>query len=237
MALANTMWNGKMKAVTFSYEDGVMQDEHMVRILNRYGLKGTFNLNASRHGYGAPGFQWVFRNKVNVARIPIERLKETYTGHEIAMHGYTHLRLDTVPHDVCKYEVLADRARLTEFFGKEPVGLAYPCAVEYNDGVIDILRENGVRYARGSGETLSFDPPKQLLCFDSTCEDLNPKLMELAERFVQMKPEKPQLFYIYGHTYAHDYFETWEKIERFCEFISGHDDIFYGTNAECLLGE
>lgn len=34
-----------MKAVTFSYDDGVTQDIRLVEILNRYGLKATFNLN------------------------------------------------------------------------------------------------------------------------------------------------------------------------------------------------
>ena len=35
-----------MKAVTFSYDDGVTQDIRLVEILNRYGLKATFNLNS-----------------------------------------------------------------------------------------------------------------------------------------------------------------------------------------------
>ncbi|MBQ8248317.1 MAG: polysaccharide deacetylase family protein [Clostridia bacterium] len=228
------MWNGKMKAVTFSYDDGVEQDKRITQILNRYNLKATFNLNGSRHISNGPGYPWVFRNKVTVARMPIEDLVDTYKGHEIAMHAYTHAKLDLVSPEVCKYEVLADKARLTDFFGKVPVGLAYPCGT-YNDTVIEVLRENGVKYARGCAETLSFDLPENLLAFDATCEDLNPKMMELAERFVEMKPDKPQLFYIYGHAYAHDYYESWEKLEEFCKFISGRDDIFYGTNAECLL--
>ena len=35
-----------MKAVTFSYDDGVTQDIRLVEILNRYNLKATFNLNS-----------------------------------------------------------------------------------------------------------------------------------------------------------------------------------------------
>ena len=35
---------GKPKALTLSYDDGVRQDERLVDILNRYGIKGTFNL-------------------------------------------------------------------------------------------------------------------------------------------------------------------------------------------------
>ena len=44
------MYNGKMKAVTFSYDDGVTQDTRLIEMLNKYGLKGTFNLNSELLG-------------------------------------------------------------------------------------------------------------------------------------------------------------------------------------------
>ena len=40
------MFNGKMKAVTFSYDDGVTQDIRLIELLNKYGLKCTFNINS-----------------------------------------------------------------------------------------------------------------------------------------------------------------------------------------------
>ena len=36
----------KMKAITFSYDDGVTQDIRLIELLNKYGLKCTFNLNS-----------------------------------------------------------------------------------------------------------------------------------------------------------------------------------------------
>ena len=33
--------DGKTKALTFSYDDGVMQDKRLVEILRKNGLKGT----------------------------------------------------------------------------------------------------------------------------------------------------------------------------------------------------
>ena len=41
---------GLMKAVTFSYDDAVTQDQRLIQILNKYGLKCTFNLNSARFG-------------------------------------------------------------------------------------------------------------------------------------------------------------------------------------------
>ena len=40
--------NGLMKALTLSYDDGTEQDVQLVEIMNRYGLKGTFNLNGGQ---------------------------------------------------------------------------------------------------------------------------------------------------------------------------------------------
>ena len=37
---------GRTKAFTLSYDDGVEADKKLVAILDKYGLKGTFNLNS-----------------------------------------------------------------------------------------------------------------------------------------------------------------------------------------------
>ena len=57
----------------------------------------------------------------------------------------------------------------------------------------------------------------------------------MGEDFINMKTDKPQIFYIWGHSYEFDMENTWAQFEEFCKFISGHDDIFYGTNKEILL--
>jgi len=44
------MFNGKLKAVTFSYDDGVMQDVRLIELLDKYNLKATFNLNSGNFG-------------------------------------------------------------------------------------------------------------------------------------------------------------------------------------------
>ena len=37
---------GRKKAFNITYDDGVWQDIPFVALLNKYGLKGTFNLNS-----------------------------------------------------------------------------------------------------------------------------------------------------------------------------------------------
>ena len=36
---------GKAKALTMSYDDGKVEDIRLLEIFNKYGIKGTFNLN------------------------------------------------------------------------------------------------------------------------------------------------------------------------------------------------
>ena len=44
------MFSGKMKAVTFSYDDGVTQDIRLAELFHKYGLKATFNINSELLG-------------------------------------------------------------------------------------------------------------------------------------------------------------------------------------------
>lgn len=36
----------KDKTLTLSYDDGAIYDRKLIEIMNKYGLKGTFNLNS-----------------------------------------------------------------------------------------------------------------------------------------------------------------------------------------------
>ena len=65
------MWNGKLKALTFSFDDGVLQDKKIIDILNKYNLKATFNLNSGHFGDSFP-LVW---EGVDVERIVITAKK------------------------------------------------------------------------------------------------------------------------------------------------------------------
>ncbi len=228
------MWNGKMKALTFSYDDGVQMDRRLAELFDRYGMKCTFNLNSglfqSRDNLHSP-----WNNKgVMIYKLPTEDMPEVYKNHEIAAHSFTHPHLEKLTREECTDQIVRDIDKLTEVFGKRPIGMAYPYGT-YSDMVVDVLKEQGIKYSRTVGATRNFELQSDLLRFDATCHHNDGKLMELAEKFVNMKPDKPQLFYVWGHSYEFDVDNNWEVIERFCEYMAGRDDIFYGTNAEVLL--
>ena len=71
----------------------------------------------------------------------------------------------------------------------------------------------------------------------ATCHHDDEMLFELAEKFIKAEPkeDEPMLFYVWGHSYEFDVNNNWDRIEKFCKMMAGRDDIFYGTNRECLV--
>ena len=70
------MWNNKKKAVTFSFDDGVTQDIRLIEILNKYGLKGTFNLNSGL--LGQPNELVRNDHLIRHDKIAPEKIKDVY---------------------------------------------------------------------------------------------------------------------------------------------------------------
>ena len=222
---------GRAKALTFSYDDGVEQDIRFVELLNKYNMKGTFNLN---------GGLYAAEDKVypegQVHRRMTERaITELYADgrHEVAVHSYTHPFLETLTPAVMAYEIVKDREKLEEQFGKIIRGMAYPQGT-FSDEVVDVLKSCGILYARTTKSTEKFDIPTDWLRLPATCHHNNPRLMELAEKFVTMDAKHhPRLFYLWGHTYEFEGNDNWNVIEEFTEYMSGKEDsIWYATNVE-----
>ena len=120
---------GKTKALTMSYDDGRLQDERLVDIFNRNGIKGTFNLN-----YGLMG-----RDGNRIAR---ERVRELYQGHEVATHCLTHPTIARCPLVEAAYEILEDRKGLEGLTGGLVRGHAYPNG-SYSPEIRALFRQLG----------------------------------------------------------------------------------------------
>lgn len=228
-------FNGKKKAITFSYDDGVTQDIRLIELFNKYGLKCTFNLNSGL--LGKPG--QLLREGVDVRhdKISPERVREIYVGHEVATHSVTHPYLTRLTDAEIIREIEDDRIRLSELVGYEVVGHAYPMG-DCDRRVADLLRDHtGVKYARTVVSTHNFDIQTDMHLFNPTVyhhREMD-EMFRLGEEFLNLKTDEPKLFYIWGHAYEFDIHNDWKRFEEFLEMISGRDDIFYGTNKECLI--
>lgn len=224
------MWNGKKKAVTFSYDDGNEQDRRLVPLMNKYGVKGTFNINS---GVQTPT-RCRYEGDIAIRRMNIRELAPLYAGHEIAAHGLTHASLPDFDSDTIRNEVELDKFYLEQYFHITVNGLAYPMGT-YNDIVVQTLKDCGYQYARTIESNHSFALQEDLLRFKPTCHHDDPKIFDLIDRFLNSNSNEPQLLYIWGHSFEFDTHDNWDHMEEVLKRISGHDDVFYGTNTEVLL--
>ena len=222
---------GKKKALTFSYDDAVTQDVRLLDMMNHHQVKGTFNINTGC--LGRQDMHTQAGKTVTHYKLHPEEIAGTYEGHELAVHGLTHLDLALVPAGTAAYEISADR-RNVEAITKAPVrGMAYPFGT-YTKETLDVMRACGIVYSRTVRTTGTFDLPEVFLQWHPTCHHGDEHLMELAHLFVEgdSRYGEPMLFYVWGHSYEFDVTDGWNAMEAFLAYVSGHEEIWYATNME-----
>lgn len=223
--------DGKSKVLTFSYDDGWVYDIRLVEIFNKYGMKATFNLNSGKY---LP--EDTVRERLK-GKLKLTEAKELYLkdGHEVAIHGFTHPFLERLKTSEVLTEILSDRGAVERDYGVIARGMAYPYGT-YSDTVLEALRMSGVAYSRTAKTTEKFHFPADWLELHPTCHHNNPRLMELAQNFVEKMPDHNYyincMFYVWGHSFEFNRNKNWDVIEEFCQYMGGRDDIWYATNIE-----
>ncbi len=223
-----------MKYFTMSFDDGTVQDRRFVEILNKYGLKCTFNLNSglfgNKHDIVHGGI------KVNHDEIEVCEVAELYKGHEIAVHTVTHPNLLNCDEAEVIHQVKDDADALEKLCGYKLIGMAYPGGPYFNDETIRIIRENtDIIYARAVGSHFTLEMPKKLMAWYPSCyfhPNEYEQLDQLTEEFLSYGGDDDKLFYLWGHSFEFDKFDNWDKLEEFCGRISGKQDVAYVTNRE-----
>lgn len=232
------MFDGKLKALTFSYDDGVTQDRRLIEIFDFYRMKATFNLNSETLGRENP---ITGRNGVTVTHNKVQpgEVKELYKNHEIAVHTLTHPNLTNIEDDgeVIR-QVEQDRLNLERLGGKPVTGMAYPCGgVNNNERVASLIKKNtGVKYSRTITSSNNFSLQTDLYRFNPSVHHTDFEDFErMAREFAGLKPEDPRIFYVWGHSYEFDFDNSWDRFANILELLAGKNDIFYGTNRDVLL--
>lgn len=226
---------GKAKAVTFSYDDGVIEDKRFSSTLTEYGLKGTFNLNCDvlRKGNG-------FSDE-DVKSYLLDK------GHEIAVHGCNHRAEGVLRPIEGIRDVLECRFELEKKYGIIVRGMAYPdSGVTYfanqasYESIKNYLKELDIVYARTlGGDNDSFALPADWHRWMPTAHHSNPKIMEYVDKFLALNTEnrwgprdEANLLYIWGHSYEFERNGNWELLDEICTKLAGKPDIWYATNME-----
>lgn len=226
---------GKFKAVTFSYDDGVRQDARLAEVFHRHGMKATFNINSAFFG--------------DTNHLSVDEVKEHIldAGHEVAVHGHRHRAPGVVTTTDGIGDVLDCRRGLESAFGRIIRGMAYPDSGitrftsdhTYED-VKSYLKMLGITYARTlGGDNDRFQLPEDWYRWMPTAHHDNREVLNYARRFAELREETcysahrfPRLFYLWGHSYEFDRANNWERIEEICDLLACHEDTWYATNGE-----
>jgi hypothetical protein len=233
---------GKHKVLTLSYDDGKIEDRRLVAILNKNGIKCTFNLNSYMEQPGV--------------RIPKEEWKDVYAGHEVAVHTCTHPSISRCPNTEIVHEILDDRIELERIMGYPVRGMAYPNG-SVSEQVCRIASDLGMEYGRIAadkyaavwsakegakeaegpillGDETGFGMPSDYMQWLPTCHH-NHHLIEFGKKFMSLKKKQYlYMMYVWGHSFEFARNDNWNLIEEFAEMIGGQDDIWYATNIEIV---
>ena len=125
--------------------------------------------------------------------------------------------------------------------------MAYPdCAIDpisepntYNR-IRGYLGELGIAYARNcTGDNDKFNLPDDWFNWLPTAHHNNPKSMEYIDKFINLDVSSqyiagrtPKLFYMWGHSFEFEGKQNWDHLEKLCQRLSGHNDVWYATNIE-----
>lgn len=201
------------KYFLLSFDDGTIYDRRFVELLNKYNIRGTFNLNS-----GLEDFVWYYEDRFPVRRQILSEIGELYRGHEIASHSLHHHWLNSLTPPQLSREIGEDCETLKAQFGLEDIGFGVPFTA-CGEREIKIIRKF-VRYIRLSEFAVSFalpeDPyhiPIHALYND---DDVREKIRRFAENDLE-----DSLFVMAGHSYELEVLNHWEYMEELLQFIAG----------------
>ena len=220
---------GKQKAFNATYDDGVLQDERLVALMNRYGIRGTFNLNSALM---ESDFEWVHEKGITVKRLSRDRVRDLYSGHEIASHTLTHPYMHHLSPEQLRYQMEQDKQNLETLFSREVKGFAVPFDY-YSNEIADCARECGFSYARKSEFSLTYWPWQDRYHWRCGVFHLQPELIEFVNGFLTTDQELA-LCQIVGHSYDLDAEDLWDTTEDIFRMVSAREDVWLATNLEIV---
>lgn len=213
-------------AVVQCWDDGVTADVPLVAILRRHGAKATFNLNIGLHQATRQG-GWEHKG-TPVQRLSRDELVELYEGFSIANHSLTHPRLDRIPADEARRDIVEGRDGLEQLFQRPVRGFAYPFG-SFNDAVMELLRETGHIYARTCRNVADVYPPEDPMAFHPNCHFL---VEDFWRRYDAAKAAGCEVFYFWGHSYECIDAGMWAAFDTLISRISGDPDTHWADLAD-----
>ncbi len=218
----------KSKALVLSYDDGVEQDVRLVKLLNKYDLKGTFNLNSQ---LSRQQFVWTHECGQPIRRLPLQAVSKLYSGHEVTSHSLTHPYMIGLTKQELRRQMLDDKQNLEKVLNKPVVGFAVPFDV-CDEAVCKCAPDFGFEYVRISAESMTFDSNIEFFRWKPTIFHLNPYFDQVVGEFLQCDQELA-LCTIVGHSYDLDVCNMWQDIEEIFARLSFNTNIISMCATDC----
>ena len=212
-----------MKYFIFSIDDGTIYDEKVIKIFNKYGIKGTFNLNS-----GLGDFVW-YLGEMPIKRFNLQEHADLYKGHEIASHSLTHPHMTMCPGEEIVRQVGEDVTNLERLFGREVNTFAFPFH-DSDDRCVDIIKHvHNIKVIRHSIEDKSFKFSEDPLHVKITSLNINEALW-LVDDFI--KDKDAELFVFVSHAYDFEVNQAYDKLEELCKKVKACKDVKNITMSE-----
>ena len=203
------------KIFLLSFDDGTVYDRRFVELLNKYQIKGTFNLNS-----GLEDFVWYYEDRFPVRRQKLADIGPLYRGHEIASHSLHHHWLNSLTPPQLSREVGEDCTALKQHFALDEIGFGVPftaCTERENR----IIRKF-VRYIRLSEFSDSFALPEDPYHIPIHSLYNDPDIREKIARFAE-NDLPVSLFVMAGHSYELEVLDHWNYMEELLQYIRSFD--------------
>lgn len=215
-----------MKIVCLSFDDGTIYDLRFIKLLNKYNLKATFNLNS-----GLKDFVWFYEDKP-IHRLDLEKVKDAYVGHEVASHSSTHPYFSSLDKESIIKEVEEDIQALSNIF-KHPVkGFAFPFHDQTEDNIQTVKDNVDLSYIRYSYLNSSgVHQDRFHIHINALYNDVD--IYDKLEAF-KNSDAAHNLFVIAGHSYEFEMHNDWDKIESLLIYLSKDKSIVVLTLIEAV---
>ena len=231
------------KYITIRMDDGITQDGRMMEIMRKYGVDCcTFYISSGLYGASIT----VYPNRPDVTHKRFTRkeiVAGVYDGFDVQSHTVNHYSLKGCNDTMVTSEITKDSAALKQLFGYRPVGVAWPGGDgDITDHTIDVVMETtSIRY--GSCTTRNtykgikkFGLPQYFMRWYPTCSVSDADAMSLLEEFIAAPCTEDMLYFVWGHGFELDYFDSWDKFElmikTIAEAAAADEDIILVTNSE-----
>ena len=241
------------KYFTVSFDDGTEQDRCVITLMERYGIRGTFNLSSGLFG----------RREENVTRtvtevlpdgcrrertvhyahniLPPEEARALYSREfiEIASHGAHHLHEAGLSRGELEEEIAGDAKELSALFGREIRGHVFPYG-EYDADCLAVMKEAGLCYGRptsSTGNSRGFRPQFAQGILFPTCRLTDPDALPLLRQFMNAETKEDLVFFLWGHSYELDYGTENAcdaALEELFQTASAAEGITFVTNGELI---